>query len=71
MESAILALGQMIERHKTTARMGCTGQELQALRYGLEMADLMQGAATRRELIGSLLDVSKAHWGAAKQKEEA
>ena len=40
-------------------------------RYFLEMADLMQGAATRRELRGSLLDASKAHWGAAKQKEEA
>lgn len=68
MESAIIALGQMIERHKTTSRMGCTGQELQALRYGLEMADLMQGAATGRELRGSLLDASKAHWGAASAK---
>lgn len=68
MESAIIALGRMRERHKTTSRMGCTGQELQALRYGLEMADLMQGAATRRELRGSLLDASKAHRGAASAK---
>ena len=71
MESAIIALGQMIERYKTTSRMGCTGQELQALRYGLEMADLMQGAATRRGLRSSLLDAARAHRGAAKQKEEA
>lgn len=71
MESAIIALGRMRERHKTTGRMGCTGQELQALRYGLEMADLMQGAATKRELRSSLLDAARAHRGAAKQKEEA
>lgn len=56
MDSATIALGFMLERHKKTGKVGCAGQELQALRYGLEMCDLLQQAATRKELGAALIE---------------
>lgn len=50
LESAVIATAMVAARLEATGKVGCTGEELQALRYGLEMADLLQGAATRREL---------------------
>lgn len=54
LESAILAANAVLERHQTIGKVGGSGLELQAISSGLEMTDLLQGAATRRELAATL-----------------
>lgn len=54
LESAILAAKSMLDRHGAIDRIGGTGEELTAITRGLEMVDLLHGAATRRELAASI-----------------
>ena len=50
LDSAAIAISKSLDRFRELGKVGFSGQELAALRYGLEMADLLQNAATRREL---------------------
>ncbi len=50
LDSAAIAISKSLARFRQVGKVGLSGQELAALRYGLEMADLLQKAATRREL---------------------
>lgn len=50
LDSAAIAISKSLARFRELGKVGFSGQELAAIRYGLEMADLLQNAATRREL---------------------
>jgi len=47
--SAAIAISKSLASFRQLGKVGLSGQELAALRYGSEMADLLQKAATRRE----------------------
>lgn len=50
MEAGLNATRAMLERWRTTGRIGCTGEQFRAIGAALELCDAMQLRATRREL---------------------